>query len=224
MTLLLGSMITLWTGCEKEPSSSIPTPTITLDKGTYSQLEVALLSSTGITIQENLYNGTISNEAVILVKVQGSLAFIVPEVSAGAHKLKVTISGQDLEVTINVSAAVIVSNPITYVDTKMVNLTYTTVELDSLILISTGMLGSSDDVQNKAIIETYFNDYQTKFAALTTSEKQQAANFVRVNESLFVPLDDVLGILDTTNLHRFGNVFTQKLEHSVQNITVSKLK
>ncbi len=167
-------------GCKKDKDND-GNPQIIFEKQDYYPFEVALLKAENTSLADSEYSGNIDGTNITLVGTSGSLATVLPDLSAGAHKLTVNINGKEFSASFNLLASPSVANP---------NVAYNHYEQTTNATIQSltqyaDSLEPAEKAQVLADIQTlqhFADSVEQAYNALSPQEKENCAQFLAANQ------------------------------------------
>jgi hypothetical protein len=173
---------------------------ITPAKSTVSQLEVVIMTSENIQLNNSSYSGSIGNISVTIGKDQtGSLCFVMPELSAGSHTLSTSIEGKSYNISFNVQALSPIVNPDQLIETTFNTFTVSSAIVNSLIPISDQFMGNGSTAANFNTLNYYKQMLLDSLNAATPAEKLELAKFIAANPEIFEPFENSTQLIDSLN-------------------------
>ena len=177
--LVLVSFTFSLTGCgggdggdSASPVAPTTGSTFSLDKTTAAApYEVLTLSVNNVTLSQASYTAMIGGKSTDLIAVNQKLAFMVPDLPAGQQTLTATIEGQSINIPMTVKAA-----PSSSAQT-VTNQFASTKQLIQTMAAN----ASSTDQAFFSSLQTYVDELNTKFQALSTSDQLWVAGFIAAN-------------------------------------------
>lgn len=212
----------LW-GCKPEEplteEPATPSGTLTLQNGTYSQLELAQIDVSNVTLNATSYSGQIGSETVHVGTLVDQLFFVVPDISAGQYDINLTIEGHDYSVPITITETILPTDVNGYISTQrdvIFDITGVSDDLSSVSNIS----NPTEDANNISTYTDVRNDFDAEVANLSAADQSLLAKYLKANESTF---NSVLTInpKDSLNINRGGiGTYYNNLDSDVQDLIV----
>lgn len=188
-------LIIIFISCKKEnpvplnEEISTNNYTLTLDNSDYNQLEIISFEKSGISHSLDLYSGMIGSDSVGVAIDGNMISFIAPFNVQSNVTLKVSIDGVEYESTpfnvnqiINIGSPDVVFGDLINLKTSLSN--FTNVLIDTMANYS-ATFNTSTYTSDQNIIDNHWITVNQNFQALTNSEKEYVATFIKGNEHLF---------------------------------------
>ncbi|NQU32430.1 MAG: hypothetical protein HQ521_04280 [Bacteroidetes bacterium] len=181
---LLTSLTVFYSSCEKSnPAADNNEPLeLTIDKTNVTPFEAITITATNYTFLNDSYSGTIADRDIELVKSSDhQLTFMMPFIESGSHSLTFNIDDVEHSFDFTISTPAIIDNPSEFI---LGYKNQVVIAFDSL-KIWNQMYNLQIEEQNIAIIENYINQFNQALNTATEDEKQELAQFMKVNPDLF---------------------------------------
>jgi len=179
--LIIALVIFTVLGCKKSTNSNAVTPSLSLDKTSFNQYEVATLTASNIIFSQSSYDGTLGGQAIKLGVSQNKVGFIVPELAQGSYALQTTIEGIPYSFTINVTALQTINNPNAFIQSSLATYLSDSTYLNNLVSITSGMPGADNNKANAVILMNYGASFRNTLNTATTDQvMQMAKNLLRL--------------------------------------------
>ena len=203
ITILLISIFTagiVFTACEKDDEADDYTlPTITDQVLHVNTGEIAVIK-TEDDFTEGSYDATVDDKQTIAKFSNGNLYFLIPEMENGDYILSINYNSDFVDINLKVTKSANIDNPTEYLSNVDTDLKiYFTNNIQNIENeLEAGLI--EEDLANEQI--AYWNAQENRFteelAKLSTSEKQDFANFLEVNQ---VWIDELRNYMleETTN-------------------------
>jgi hypothetical protein len=221
MTFVLGLS---FSSCKKETDNN--SASLSFEKTDYVSKEMSQLSVNALILSSTEYSGKIDDNIIVTLKrVDNALVFIMPELSAGIHNLKITIDNKDYIANFNITVPVTIADPNTVIASSLTSynnqLTILNQMLDSLSGVDS--LNLLNDLQ---IIQGYIDNANQLLATASIEEKQYAAQMIQANQGWTNEINNAISNLTIASqqLRNIGvNDYEAKVEQAMRDFVEAKI-
>jgi uncharacterized protein (TIGR02145 family) len=198
--MLFVSSILFQTACKKDTKNAISaTATITADKQNVNQLELVMLSTHGITLNQPSYKGTIGGQSATLYATADKLTLLIPDTLKGNQTLSITIGGKTFSVNFVVQEIAAIADPVSYYENSIRVFAQQKNELNDLIVNQMkGMIDVKLATQDVQMVQGYLNTSMQNFQKASPAEQSKSVKFIEANKVLFEKMDSLMAVLNAS--------------------------
>ena len=203
--ILMASIITLFlvTSCDEDEGSQDESIQINLEKSQLKPFELALIEiNTELSTQE-LYEGFVDNELILLRSKDNHLIFQVPEGVTGQKNGTININGEEYNFQYE-----LISNSFTNAETYLQNYfleeQFKQLELENLMdaFVQDSIPGFENIQTDMAIWEQIATNSENEIATLSTTDKEKLAKLIDANSDWIQRIYDALLLKSIYSMNR----------------------
>ncbi|MBW7957581.1 MAG: fibronectin type III domain-containing protein [Deltaproteobacteria bacterium] len=141
--------------------------------------QVASVKSSNLTLSSDSYQGTLDGNPITIYRISGdTLAFLLPELSPGAHTIDIDIEGEAYSLPLTVGSLPSIEDPEAYINDLVTSVAGS---LDEQINSLTGVAGSEEILSKLIEVRDNLAAQSANMDSLSQEEKLWLANFLNAN-------------------------------------------
>jgi uncharacterized protein (TIGR02145 family) len=193
-------------GCRKDEPVKTK-KTLSALKSYVYPMEITILEAENIKFNKTSYSAKIGDTDIELILHEEYLAFLMPAISDGSHKIIATIEGRKYEVPITVKSTHTVADPASFVQSQINDFTFSNAELDEIHAAMKNKPGMEDSENEIKMLKSYNEELSKIIAEATPEELSELANFIQVNKELFTNRQNPVSFIDDSlSFNKMSNV------------------
>jgi hypothetical protein len=179
-TIVLFIMFLCIQGCKKEKNDDTSRQLI-FEKQEYYPLEAALLRADNTLFADGEYSGNVDGANIKLVGIKGALVTVLPNLSAGTHKLTADINGEQFSASFNMLPNPAATDPNT-VYNHYKQTTNTTIQTLTQYADSLEPAPKAQTLSDIQTLQHFADSLEQAYNALSPQEKESCARFLAANQ------------------------------------------